>query len=295
MRDHSSASLLVSLWLSACGAGPPSAADVPAPPSPAAHAEVAAPVAEPSTPAPPAEVRPAAAQSAEPAPSEPSRLYPPGIVPDNDHVSERKIPPTSALQHVDECTRDPSSCPIEIGVLGFHTDGRVATIVARELPTCGEDLPAGLAGRVARQSAFDRGPKTALTPGRTKAAAFVADRAREGFTPPADIVAFVGEEPSGIRGVTSLIGLKAPLAGWMVHAQDDPAPTIRLVDPLNRTAHVLGELPGRGQPSLVQVVLNPEGSHLFVTVSYSDGSHCGVDPASIHRFPLPAAASPTAP
>jgi hypothetical protein len=76
----------------------------------------------------------------------------------------------------------------------------------------------------------------------------------------------------------------------MVHAVvEGDAARVRLVDPDNRTAHALGEVAARGAaPSLVQVVLNPARTHLFVTLALDDGEHCGADPVQVHRWPLPA-------
>lgn len=259
-------------------------------------------------PTPPAKPPPPVAEP-EPEGDPDKTPYPPGIVPEHEELlgltwakaAEFK-PDPPLLAQVDKCTANPDECDYSAGVLGFHKDGRIAVIEAPKQPSCGAEFdPLNSWGRVGKEGAHTKAPQVKFKPGpddergARAAASFVDAQAKAGFEAPADIVAFTGGGVNEIRGFTDLAGLKAPLLGWMVHAiVDGKSATVRLVDPTNKVAHVLGKVPANGSvPSIEQVALNPAGTHLYVTLSLNNGEHCGSDPVAIHRWPLPAGVTPT--
>lgn len=276
------------------------------------------PVATPqpaAVPESPRETRPAPA----PAPAEPepeladAMPYPRGIVPGYDELAGVIVRPqelagaeplAGPLARISECAAEPAACEYPVGVLGFHADGRVAVIEAAAIGGCAQDEdPLAAWGRVARADALESAAKTAFKPskadpsGRTSAQQFVVKQAKAGFKTPDDAAFLTGSEEVGVDGVTSLAILREPLAGWLLHAKaGDDQSLIQLVDPANRTAHVLATLPGGAtRPSLEQVVFDPDRRHLWVTLAFNDGGHCADKPVKIHRWPLPASVTPTNP
>jgi hypothetical protein len=201
---------------------------------------------------------------------------------------------TGPLARADECVAAPTDCDYLPGVLGFHADGRVAVLEAPELPGCGaEDDPLASWGRVAAPDELAAARKIVFKPGKHdptgagKAAKFVQDQARADFTAPTDLIYVTGSEVLGIDGVVSLAILRAPLAGWLLHADDSDR--LRLVDPANKTAHDLADLKGRGgRASIERVVLAPDRTTLWITISFNKGEHCQARPVSVHHYRIPA-------
>lgn len=261
-------------------------------PTPAVTPQAAKVVHTPAQPPPAAKPEPEPAGSAMP--------YPEGIVPANDELAGKIVRPeelavrtpiAGPLAQVDECGAAPDECGYPAGVLGFNADGRVAVIEAPVLPGCGEDIPLDSWGRVGRPEALASAAKVHFKPGKGdglgggKAFAFVKAQADAGFKDPDDLVFLTAGGPVGIDGVVSHALLRAPLAGWLLHVAGDE---LKLVDPANKKAHVIGKLPSRGKvPSIEQVVVDPGHKHLFVTVAFNDGGHCSELPVSVLHWPLP--------
>lgn len=280
-------------------------------PQPERPAVTPAPVAE-AEPGPAPEVKPEPAPAPVEAEPEPDRgeamPYPPGIVPAYVEIEGVTVRPQELvateqvegpLGKIEACIIDLDACEFPVGVLGFHVDGRVAVIEAAELAGCAQDEdPLGSWGRVARPDALASAPKTAFKPGKddprgaARALKFVQAQADAGLRAPEDPVLLTGSEEYGVDGVRSMVLLRGPLPGWLLYAKAGEAEsTIQLVDPTNRTAHVLATLPGGpARPSLVQVVLDPDRKHLWVTVARNDGQHCSNQPVAIHRWEIPEAA-----
>lgn len=196
------------------------------------------------------------------------------------------------LRKVDECAGDPQACGYGEGVLGFHADGRVAVIEAPDVHGCGGDIdPLTSWGRVGQPNAIASAAKTMFRPGKGdargngKAFKFVQARAKEGFTAPDNLVFLTGGEPVGISGVTRLALLRAPLAGWLLHATADG--DVQLVEPDNKTVHRLGEVHAAGETSIEQVVIDPARTQLWVMLTFDSGEHCAALPMVIKHWPLP--------
>lgn len=270
----------------------------PATPTPVSATPTATP--QPTTVAPgPA---PAAKPGPAPAVAEPelSMPYPAGIVPPYDRLGGVIVRPqelagpepfAGPLTRIDECAAAPAECSYPAGVLGFHADGRVAVIEAPAVPGCGEGDPLASWGRVGRPDALADAPRRYFKPGKGdatgagKALAFVKAQARAGFKAPDDLMFLSAEKPVGISGVVALALLREPLAGWLLHVTDNK---LELVDPGNKTVHILGDLPnGGGEPSIAQAVIDPARAQLWVTVAFNDGGHCSALPVSVLHWPLP--------
>lgn len=277
---------------------------------PAPEKDAPAPVKAVETPAPPVPVKPEApAPAVDGGEDEAATMpYPPGIVPPYDELGGVIVRPQELagseplegpLSKVDECAADPSACEYPPGVLGFHPDGRVAVIEAPTIGGCARDMePLDAWGRVGRADALAAAKKVMFKPGKHdergtgKAHAFVQAQAKAGFKPPDDLVFLQGAEVIGIDGVMSLALLREPLAGWLMHTKLEGAATIRLVDPTNKKAHVLAELPSEGaSASLVQVVLDPGRAHVWVTVALNYGEHCEQQRVATYRWKIPAGAA----
>lgn len=303
--------LLAGSALAGCTASQPDAPTRAAVPSPGKAAAEPAP-AEPSpakaVPAePPAAAKPEPRVNNEPVVEAESMPYPPGVVPSYNELSgvivrrqELEGPEAfeGPLSRLDQCAGDPAQCEYPAGVLGFHQDGRVAVIEATTLPGCGgDDDPLTTWGRVARPEALTSAPTTRFKPGKgdptgaARALQFVKAQANAGFKAPDDLAFLEAGEPLGIDGVTTLVMLREPLAGWLLHATAD---RVQLVDPTNKTAHLLGEVPpGGNMPSIEQVVVDPTRQYLWVTMELKSGEHCGDRKPVIRRWPLPAGAVKT--
>lgn len=283
MHVHVPVLVLVCASLMACGASPQ-----PATPKPAST--------DTKVVTPPAPAAPVVAD-AKPAPVTASAPAPATTPPAEGAAAAANDPLARAGSCVGKEPGD-SNCAIDPGVLGFHADGRILTVMAPELGSCGDDnLQPNSFARVSAQDAIDRAPQTAFAAsegdddGSKRAWAFLAEQAKAGFMAATDLIASTESEISGIRGVHWAADLKAPLAGWRVSAKQDPQATLKLQHLGDKTSVDLGALPAKGrQPSIEQVVLNPERTHLFVLVSFSDGSHCGSDPLFLGRYALPPAA-----
>jgi len=231
-----------------------------------------------------------------------SMPFPKGVVPAYQELAGVIVRPQEIaepevyegpLGKVDECAGDPQACGYGEGVLGFHADGRVAVIEAPDVNGCGGDIdPLTSWGRVGQPNAVASAAKTMFRPGKGdstgagKAFKFVQARAKEGFKAPDNLVFLTGGEAVGISGVIRLAYLRAPLAGWLLHATSDG--DIQLVDPGNKTAHLLGKVHGAGEATIEQVVIDPARTQLWVTLAFDSGEHCAGLPMVIKHWPVPA-------
>lgn len=197
-----------------------------------------------------------------------------------------------------------------LGVVGFKGD-QVALVTTVEIGSCGD--ADRLEGRVAPLTDPSKGtgkllvdPEAAEEPTARQAWAWVAKIGRDGFAPAANLISAAAEQPSGIRAHTPTVMLGAPLEGWFIDAVGGKGvATFRLVDPDNKAAFELGHVPfitaectkedrddgmcaDFSDPSVLQVVMAPDGKHLLLTTALGDGTHCGVDRVTHSLWPLPA-------
>lgn len=280
---------LFSAVLLACGSTPPTPEPQPAPEAP--------------TPV----VTPESAPEPEPEPKPP---WPEGIVPQVDgDTMELMAARTSQsyLTNVDACVANPEDdvCANQIGVVGFHPDGRIARSEVKGVGGCGDTQYPEPTLRVAK-NAVSGGTTTKLGTGKApdvKGWAAIAKLAKAGFVPATDLRQQVALVQSGITSYKAVAVLGAPLAGWMVYGTHDGANTIsvRLIGPDNKVEHVLeskqikptckagdADCRERVNVGIEQVVVSPDNKSLMVTYTLGDGGHCGVSPMTIIRVPVPA-------